>query len=347
MSLHFNLIKDGAFLGIFLMLLVGCSQDETYGPQSSFSGFVAPVHFPEPIYDNPKNPVTYDGFQLGRKLFYDKNLSADGSVSCGSCHAQTHAFADHNTSLSRGIYGRLGKRNSPPIFNLAWNNSFMWDGGINHIETMPVAPLTDTLEMGMEINTILDYLRKDPNYPLLFEKAFGFGVITDQKMLFAMAQFMSAMISDDAKYDHYIQGKLKLNDSERNGLLLFREYCASCHSEPLFTNFEFLNNGFGSLEDHDPGRARITQNEKDIGKFRVPSLRNIALTYPYMHNGEIRTLEDVLDHYASPIGDSPNVDPRLSGGVPLSEDDKSNIVLFLHTLTDYKFISNPIFSDPN
>ncbi len=222
----------------------------------------------------------------------------------------------------------------------------MWDGGINHIEVMPIAPFTDTVEMGMDIGEILNFLQSDQTYPLLFEKAFGTKNITDQKMLYALAQFMSTMVSADAKYDQYILGRTNLSNQEMRGLFLFRQHCESCHQEPLFTNFEFINNGTDKMNSPDHGRARITQETQDIGKYRVPTLRNIALTYPYMHNGEIPTLEAVLEHYTSPL-DAVNLDPALAGGLSISSEDKKDIIAFLHTLSDFNFIGNPIFSDPN
>ncbi len=329
-----------------LVLLTGCQPEGTFVPQTSFAGFVVPVHFPKPVYNNSANPITPDGFALGKKIFYDKNLSADKTISCGSCHAQGHAFGDHQTKTSQGIAGRLGKRNSPAIFNMAWNSSFMWDGGINHLEIMPVAPFTDTTEMGMPIQSILDYLQSQPEYVNMFDKAFGSRTINDKKMLLALAQFMTAMVSADSKYDQYILGKSSLQPDETRGLALFRTHCATCHNEPLFTNFEFINNGIG-LHSEDPGRARITLDEKDKGKFKVPSLRNVALTSPYMHHGALRTLEDVLDHYSSPISIEGNVDLRVAGGLSLTASDKEDLIAFLNTLSDYTLLANPAFADPN
>ncbi len=328
------------------LLLVGCQKNDDVVPQGEKLSFVVPSHFPEPVYDFSINQVSQEGVELGRKLFYDKRLSSDGTVSCGSCHAQVHGFADHGTSLSEGVEGKLGMRNAPGIFNLAWYPNFMWDGGINHLEVMPLAPFTDSSEMNMKLPDIIDFLRNDSEYEAMFSKVFGEGEIDTQKMLYALAQFQGMIVSDGSKYDKYLLGELSLEADEMSGLNLFESNCASCHAGVLQTDFSYRNNGLG-LEYSDSGRHRITLDESDRGKFRVPSLRNAGLTNPYMHDGRFFTLEQVLEHYASGIQPHPNLDPSLQGGINLTESEQADIISFIHTLSDYELISNLEFSEPN
>ncbi len=328
------------------LFLIGCQNNDDTAPQGDELSFVVPNHFPEPVYDFSVNELSQEGFELGRKLFYDKRLSSDGNVSCGSCHAQVHGFADHGKALSEGVEGKLGKRNAPGIFNLAWHPNFMWDGAINHIEVMPLAPFTDSSEMDMELPAIIDFLNADSEYNPMFEKAFGAGEVDTQKLLYALAQFQGMLISSQSKYDKYLAGELSLDVDEMNGLTLFESNCASCHSGVLQTDFSYRNNGL-DLEYEDSGRHRVSLLEDDKGKFRVPSLRNAGLTHPYMHDGRFFTLQQVLEHYTSGIQPHPNLDPSLQGGIELTESEQADIISFIHTLSDYEFISNLEFSEPN
>lgn len=328
-----------------LCITAGTSCHTEEEPQALFPGFVVPASFPQPVYLSSTNLITEDGFQLGRRLFYDPVLSKDGTISCGTCHAQLHGFADHSIAFSIGIYGRTGTRNAPSLSNLAWHPAFMWDGGINHIEVMPIAPLTDSVEMGETLLNIIAKLNQHPDYPALFEKAFGSPQITDQRILYAFAQFMAMMISADSRYDQYMKGTTTFTANEEAGLNIFRQKCASCHPEPLFTDFSYRSNGL-DITPADPGRERITQNMADHGKFKVPSLRNVSLTYPYMHDGRFFSLNQVLDHYASGIQPAANLDPLLAQGIPLNAEEKIQLLAFLKTLRDDTFLSNPLFSEP-
>ena len=329
-----------------LLLLTACRVDNNLAPADTlFRGFVAPEHFPPPHYTFANNAVTEKGFELGRKLFYDPKLSIDNTVSCGTCHGQVHAFADHSLPLSTGINGAIGKRNTPGLANIAWMPNFMWDGGINHIEVMPVDPITNPIEMGETMAGVVTKLQNDPAYPALFKEAFGSDGVTDQRVLLALAQFMGMMVSADSKYDRYVTGRSTFTASETQGLQLFQQHCASCHQEPLFTDFSFRNNGLDELHA-DSGRYRITQNPNDIGRFRVPSLRNVELTNPYMHDGRFHSLNDVLDHYTSGIHQSATLDPLLQQGIALTEAEKQNIVAFLRTLSDIGYIADQRFAEP-
>lgn len=307
-----------------------------------------PAYFPSPHYDFAKNKLTKEGFELGRALFFDPILSIDSTISCESCHAQGHAFADHNVALSKGVFGRKSTRNSPPIINAAWQTSFMWDGGINHIEVMPFAPIDNINEMNETLPNILKKLNRHPKYPDRFKKVFGEGPIHSQQVFLALAQYMSLLISDDSKYDKVRRGLASYTEEEEKGYILFKKHCNSCHSEPLFTDNSFRNNGLPDKYG-DKGRATITLDKVDIYKFKVPTLRNISLTHPYMHHGSLLSLRDVLNHYTDGIIAYDNLDPAFKKedkiGISISDDEKEDIISFLHTLTDYSFISKHHFSE--
>jgi cytochrome c peroxidase len=332
-------------LWAILLLLMSCQKEAIPVNLTTHVGGQVPGYFPAPVYSFSQNPVTTEGFELGRRLFYDVRLSSDNTISCASCHFQSAAFSDPGKSLSEGIEGRLGMRNSPALFNLTWHPAFMWDGGVNHIEIMPFTPLTDPNEMNMLMSELIDKLQQQTEYPELFQKAFGSSTITDQRLFYALTQFMGSMISATSKYDDYRHGTVSFTSEETAGLMLFRSHCAACHSEPLFSDFSYRNNGLASSPD-DLGRERITQQATDRYKFKVPSLRNVALTYPYMHDGRFATLEEVIDHYRFGVQHSATLDPLLSGGIPLTELEKQQLIAFLHTLTDVKFTQNPRFSNP-
>lgn len=325
----------------------GCKKDkpdEVIPVDNESVSFYVPPGFPQPVYDFQNNPLTQEGFQLGRKLFYDPLLSSDNSVSCGSCHQQFVAFAHADHNVSHGVNGLLGTRNAPPMFNLAWHSEFFWDGGSNHLETQPIGPLTNPVEMDETIANVIQKLKNTTVYPQLFKSAFGSDSITSQNMLRALAQFTAVLISADSKYDRYMQGNESFTPQEVSGLQLFRQHCESCHKEPLFTDLQYRNNGLDQVFT-DAGRAIITQLPSDSGKFKVPSLRNVVLSYPYMHDGRFKNLNLVLDHYISGVKQSSTVDPLISNGIPLNAQEKSDIISFLQTLTDTKFTTDHRFSE--
>jgi cytochrome c peroxidase len=328
-------------MSFVLLLLFSCRKEID---PSKTTLMELPQNFPAPIYNNTQNPLSIDGIALGRKLFYDKNLSLSGNVSCGSCHAQVHAFADHNTPTSFGIYGRTSIRNSPSISNVAWQPNFMWDGGINHLDVMPIAPFTDKNEMGLTLNQLIEKVSASSIYKTLIKKAFNVDVITEKEILFAISQFMRTLVSANSKYDHVKLGKANFTIQEQLGYELFKTNCAQCHSEPFFTNFDYANNGAINSKI-DSGRMRVTQLEKDRNKFKIPSLRNVALTYPYMHNGSFNNLTDVINHYSNVQNTMNQIDPRIKVK-RYTEEEKTQLISFLNTLTDYKYISNYQFSEP-
>lgn len=308
--------------------------------------FYQPEGFPATSGQLNDNPVTYYGFTLGKKLFYDPILSVDSTVSCGTCHQQWGAFSNLDHKLSHGINDLEGTRNSPPLFNLAWHSNFFWDGGSSHIDMQPISPITNPVEMNENLPNVLVKLRRSIYYPAMFQKAFGSDTITTQGMTRALAQFMSSLISANSKYDKVKAGTATLTPDEQSGYNLFKAKCESCHKEPLMTDLNFRNNGLDLYFANDPGRARITLQPSDSGKFKVPSLRNIAVTYPYMHDGRLNSLSKVIDHYRSGIVQSSTIDPLLSSGnMVISDAEKQQLILFLNTLTDPVFLSDKRFSE--
>ncbi len=329
------------YLILFIsILLFSCKKEEKIEPVKIEKWEMEkPSYFPNPVYNFVNNEQTKGRFDLGRKLFYDPLLSIDGTVSCATCHSQGHAFAGHNVKISPGVNGLLGTRNSPSITNLAWYPSFMWDGGVNHIEVFSVAPITNPVEMNETMINVVAKINANSTYKELFKTNYGIENVTDQAILRALTQYMAMIVSADSKYDKYRKGTETLSAEESEGLLLFQTKCASCHQEPLFTNFSYKNNGLDTAFI-DKGRGKITQNPNDDGKFRVPSLRNVMLTYPYMHDGRFHSIEDVLEHYNSGIKQSYTLNAELSNGIPLTENEKAKIITFLNTLTDYSLLNN-------
>lgn len=310
---------------------------------------VYPANFPPSVYNFSDNPITTAGFELGRKLFYDPRLSRDNTISCGSCHQQFASFVHAGHSVSHGIEDRLGTRNSPAIVNMAWSTHFFWDGGVHNLDLFPPSPIENHVEMDESFSNVLNKLRQTSEYPALFKSAFGTEEINSVRFLQAMSQFMNRLVSANSRYDKYVRNEgEQLTPSELDGLLLFRAKCAACHSTDLFTDGSFHNNGINATFS-DSGRYRITLNYDDIGKFKTPTLRNIAKTAPYMHNGQFTTLERVLEHYNSGVRASATLDPLLNNngiiGIPLTDDEKQKIIAFLQTLTDDEFLRDPRFSE--
>lgn len=327
-----------------------CHQEDKQ-PASPAITFKVPANFPPPVYDLSQNPVTTEGFELGRALFYDGILSRDGTISCGFCHQQPSAFTQHGHDLSHGIDDRLTKRNALPIQNLAWEKEFFWDGGVFHLDLFAIAPIENPNEMDETLPAVLEKLRQSPTYPERFRKAFGTPEITTSRFLKALSQFQLMCISADSRYDKYVRQEPggTLNDEELAGLAVFRQKCGSCHSGELFSDMSYRNNGLPVGNPEDWGRKLITLRDEDAMKFRVPSLRNVEMTAPYMHDGRLRTLEAVLDHYTDGVTESPTLDPLLRQGnrrgIALSAIEKRQITAFLKTLTDPTFLSNPILSE--
>ncbi|WP_395043822.1 cytochrome-c peroxidase [Flavobacterium sp.] len=309
--------------------------------------FDIPEGFPKPVYDFKNNPLTEEGFQLGRNLFYDPILSKDNTISCASCHLQQTGFAHVDHDLSHGINGKIGTRNALTLQNLAWSKNFMWDGGVNHLDVQAIAPITSDVEMNESLENVVAKLQKSKKYQDLFEKAFDTKKITGQLTLKAISQFVVMLKTSNSKYDKVLRSEEKFSEIEEKGYNLFKINCATCHTEPLLTNNSFENNGL-SVDAilNDYGRMKITQNPKDSLKFKVPTLRNIEFTFPYMHDGRFKTLNEVVKHYNSGIQKSKTLSKQLEKPMNLSDNERTELVAFLKTLTDKEFLFEKRFSYP-
>lgn len=309
--------------------------------------FVVPKGWTQPLYDFKQNPVTKEGFELGRKLFYDGRLSKDGNFPCASCHQQFAAFATYDHNLSHGFNNSFTKRNAPPLFNLAWQKEFMWDGGINHLDLQPLAPMTDTNEMAEGIDNIITKLKADTAYRRMFKAAFGDGDINTQHLTKALSQFIVMMVSANSKYDRVMREEDTFNLPQRLGYEIFKRKCASCHTEPLFTDFSYRNAGLAA-DDYlkDNGRMKITRNANDSLKFKVPGLRNAQVTSPYAHDGRFYSLTDVMNHYVRGVVNNSTTDSLLTRGIPLSNFEIGQLKAFIYTLTDSAFLHDPRFAPP-
>ena len=343
-------------------------------------GFVSPTpyrlsypsYFGNRTNFSDDNPLTVEGVALGRRLFYERRLSRTSTISCANCHQQARAFTD-GRAFSVGFDGTPTKRNSMSLANLLWVRNFFWDGRASSLEAQAVVPLTDPHEMGQSMDSSVAKLRASGFYDSLFGAAFGggsdvpatgvagvpvagadgVGAITADRIVKALGQFERTLISADAPYDKYIRGEYQLKAEERAGLLLFfgRANCGNCHGGPKTFNETYHNNGL-DLEPRDAGRAGVTGMGYDRGRFRVVTLRNIALTGPYMHDGRFGTLEEVIDHYNEHVEPSETLSPTLrdTSNVPvrlrLTVREKGELLAFLRTLTDSAFVTDKKFSDP-
>lgn len=308
--------------------------------------FQIPKGWPKPNYDFSKNPLTEEGFQLGRHLFYDPILSKDSTISCASCHLQATGFTHVDHSLSHGIDGKIGTRNSMTMMNLAWSKTFMWDGGVNHLDVQALNPITSPVEMNETLANVVQKLQKSEKYQSLFIAAFGDDNITGQRILKALSQFELMLVSANSKYDKVMRKEAVFSDQEQNGYQLFKNNCASCHSEPLFTNGKFENNGIPiDTTLNDIGRQRISEKSEDYLKFKVPTLRNIQFTNPYMHDGRFKKITEVIKHYNS-LENNKNLPKQLQKPMNLTDNERVDLVAFLLTLTDNEFLFNKQFSFP-
>ena len=327
---------------------ISCKIDSKVKPLVTDDDIVLswPDYFPTPVYNFEENPRTKEGFLLGKKLFYDPLLSRDNTISCGSCHQQFVAFAHSDHDFSHGIDNLFGVRNSPVLFNLMWQKEFFWDGGSKHIEVQPIGPITNPIEMDETLENVIIKLSNRADYRSLFKSAFNSDSITSQQMLKALVQFMGSFISATSRYDKYLQdpGKHPFSTDEKSGLAIFEQKCGSCHAPPLFTDNSYRNNGLDETFV-DSGRFHITNINSDMGKFKVPTLRNIELSYPYMHDGRFESLEEVLSHYTNGVKQSGTLDPTLANGINLSATEKTQIVAFLKTLTDIEFTKDERFKE--
>ncbi len=306
-----------------------------------------PAGFPTPVYTFQNNPLTKEGFALGRRLFYDGRLSKDGNFPCASCHQQYAAFATYDHPLSHGYNNQFSFRNAPALFNEAWQKEFNLDGGVNNIEVQPLAPITAHNEMSETIENVIYKLKADTSYTPMFKAAFGNDTINSQRILKALAQFTVSLVSAGSKYDKVKRGEASFLFYEQHGYELFQAHCTTCHPEPMFTDYSYRNIGLPidtSLKDI--GRMKITNNPNDSLKFKVPSLRNVAVSSPYMHDGRFWYISQCIRHYRDGVQSSTTLDPVLRNRILLSERDVVDIHSFLRTLTDSSFLKNPRYADP-
>lgn len=357
-----NIITKGILTVAVSMLALSCSSDD-----DSQSFVLTPYNLDIGNRPNPNipddNELTEQGVALGRKLFYEKALSQDGTMACASCHKQENAFTDTN-KFSIGVKGLPGKRQAMAIFNMAWNdNAFFWDGRAELLRDQALMPIEDHLEMNETLDNVVEKLQNIPSYSDDFYNAFESNEITPYKISLALEQFMNSIISLDSKYDRYLKNEIELTDSEERGRkLFFTDYnkffpdvsgadCAHCHSGFNFENDRYMNNGLDNLANQsDIGYESVTLNTNDKAKFKVTSLRNIAITQPYMHDGRFNTLEEVIDHYNETVMQSPTLNPAISDtrekGLFLDDEKKADLIAFLKTLTDNDLLSNPKYSNP-
>ncbi len=337
-------------IAAFVLLVWACSKNDKSVPGPTPLKFNPPSNFPGIVYDFSNNSLTEEGFELGRKLFYDGILSADGTVSCATCHIQKDAFAQKGQAVSTGINNQRTLRNSPAVQNMAFYPDFFWDGRVTHLDKQPEGPITNIVEMGEKLENVVNKLKAHQEYPALFERAFGKKEITSDLMDKALSQFMVMLVSGNSKYDRVLRKEGEtFTDEEQKGYETFKLKCANCHAEPLFTDHSFRDIGLRP-DLRDEGRFNVTGNATDKNKFKVPGLRNAELTAPYMHNGSVISLFSVMVQYDQQTHNTANLDSsmRKNGqlGIRLNNDEKQNLVAFIKTLTDTSFISNKKFAKP-
>lgn len=353
-----------SIIGLFIW---SCKEDQVPDGEPQPYNLVVPEHFP--AMDIPSdNPLTVQGVALGRKLFWEPMLSGNNTMSCGTCHSPQAAFSDTN-QFSTGITGAVGTRNSMALMNLGWQQFYFWDGRSATLEDQIFEPIRNPIEMNDTWPNVVSKLQQDAEYPALFEAAFGEPGIDSVKTSKAIAQFLRTMISADSDFDilYKFNNGFTLTSSEmaryqsisnnaKAGYGLVEDLsgadCVHCHQGPFMQVNDYSNNGLDAVLS-DLGRGAVTGNPMDNGKFKIPTLRNIELSAPYMHDGRFQTLDEVVMHYSFEIQQSsPNLDKnRLEfwqqGGVQLNNTQRAQVVAFLKTMTDWSFVNNPDFQDPN
>lgn len=342
-------LKAFCIMGVVAVALLAFT---TITSVQSKSIFKAPANFPQPVYDFKQNPVTKAGFELGRYLFYDASFSRNYTISCGFCHIQTAAFTHHGHDISHGIFSRTGMRNAPPIMNLAWSPSFMLDGRVATLDEQPIIPITDHAEMDGNFDTVITRLQADKRYRSMFKKAFGSPGITEENILKALSQFMLMCVSANSKYDKVMRNEGEtFTADEAAGYTIFKNTCNSCHKEPLFTDHSFRSNGFNIVSTKDKGVFNVTHDSADMYTFKVPSLRNLAYTAPYMHNGQLYQFKSIIPQYRFYVENNPNLDTLLvyngKRGFQLTNKEAEQLTAFLLTLNDSSFIRNPLLAEPD
>lgn len=327
-------------------------------------------HFPPPALPMD-NPLTEAGVQLGRMLFHEKKLSGDNTQACADCHLQSRNFSDPAV-FSVGIAGQEGSRHSMVLSNLAWHvhhgeshgHGFFWDGRAVSLRDQVLDPIEDALEMDESLEDVMAKLAEDPEYVDQFRRAFESAAISEDHIARALEQFLFTMVSNQSRYDQWLLGEVEFTESEERGrVLFFDEFdpfnpeasgadCAHCHSGLDFSSHQFGNNGLDADADMaDIGYMGVTGEEGDLGKFKTPSLRNVMVSAPYMHDGRFADIDEVIDHYDHGAVSSSTLDPMMQYnvdyGLGLTDQDRADLIAFLHTLTDVAFLENPAFSNPH
>lgn len=356
-----------SFFHSFILSFFGCKTSVPSASLSDISYSPTPLQLKMPSYFPPMqiptdNPLTVEGVALGRKIFFDNTLSSDLTQSCATCHKPENYFTDSNPT-SKGVLGVAGKRSAMSLVNIGFSNpGLFWDGRVKTLEEQALLPVQDSIELHNTWDAVAAHIKNNSDYTTMFRRAFGITTVDSiNKYLIvkAIAQFERTLISADAKIDKIARKEAFFTDDEQSGYNLFFNVldapdaqCAHCHVSPFYNASDFFNNGIDeakTLKDFkDLGRGLFTLKPTDNGKFKPPTLRNIAQTAPYMHDGRFKTLSDVLDHYASGGHTSPNVDPFIPsiGTIHLTAKQKNQIILFLNTLTDSSFVSNSAFQKP-
>jgi cytochrome c peroxidase len=354
-----------------LLAFAACRPEPEPEEESSGDGHVTtpytleiPANFP-PMSIPADNPMTVEGVKLGRFLFYEERLSGNNTQSCASCHAQAFAFSDNGNQFSTGIDGIAGNRTSMVLQNLGWEQRFFWDGRAATLEEQILQPVENPIEMHETWPNAVAKLQADPAYQALFLDAFGTASIDKYRSAKAIAQFLRTLISGNSKFDRFMRGEELLTPEEQLGFLLTQQEggdpslglggqwgadCFHCHPHggARFTDGSMQNNGLDAAFT-DLGLGGVTGQAQDMGKFKVPSLRNVAVSGPFMHDGRFSTLAQVIEHYNSGGEVSPTISPFMKftqGGLSLTPEKKAQLLAFLNTLTDTEFLNNPDFSDP-
>lgn len=354
------------FVLCFLLVIIGLTAYTGTEPVVPMGDYVFnyPANFGNRINVPANNPTTQQGVYLGRLLFYEPKLSATNTISCGSCHQQSKAFTD-GRALSAGVNNELATRNSMSLANLLWARKFFWDGRAARLEDQVTFPLTNPHEMGQSIQLSVQKLSSTKLYPGLFKIVYGDSTITGERIAKAIAQFERTLISANSRYDQYLRNVYQPTDDELKGMELFNHgpdpekrirgaNCTHCHGGPKTYLELFHNNGLDSISK-DEGMAAFTGLVTDRGRFKVPTLRNIALTAPYMHDGRFKTLDEVVDHYSEHIKQSVSLSAFLQGesneiggkSLKLLPKEKKQLIAFLNMLTDSTFITDKRFADPH
>lgn len=344
MANHINIISRKRFLLKVLMLLVWFNHSCQSDNSTTFISIEKPTHFPEiPTPDD--NQFTISRIELGKKLFYEPMLSIDSSVSCATCHLQNRAFTD-GVPKSIGVHGRIGMRNAPALINLAYDQFFFRDGGVSSLETQAMSPINNELEMDFDIHEAAEGLAESTFYQQLSQESYQ-REMSAYVVVRALAAFQRTLISGNSPFDDYFynNNESALSESQKEGQAIFfgKGNCSNCHNGFNLTNFGFENNGL-YLNYTDKGRSRITLQQTDEGKFKVPTLRNVEKTAPYMHDGSLQTLESVIEHYNNG-GKNHENQSEFVKPLHLTEQEKVNLVSFLHALTDETFLNNPDFRE--